>query len=249
VASIEISEERGVRYLHFGSPWVQGAMRIARPWSLELEYTREMMMALLVHPGEEWPASVLQIGLGCGSITKFLHRYRAAAKLTVVEIEPQVVAAARQFFKLPEESARLRIDIGDGHDYLAAQGRSFDFIAVDGFDDKGRSGMLDTVPFYLNARRRLSRRGIMAVNLLDRRRGVAPSVARIKEAFDDRVVVLPPCEAGNTVALAAAGDANAESFDDLRASAEALKAKTGLNLLPTVARLIEAHPRAHQLKL
>jgi spermidine synthase len=40
MASIEISEERGVRYLHFGSPWVQGAMRIARPWALELEYTR-----------------------------------------------------------------------------------------------------------------------------------------------------------------------------------------------------------------
>lgn len=238
-----------MRYLHFGSPWVQGAMRIARPWSLELEYTREMMMALVVHPGEEWPASVLQVGLGCGSITKFLYRHRPGAKVTVVEIEPQVVAAARQFFKLPEESARLRIEIGDGHDYMATHERAFDLIAVDGFDDKGRSGMLDTVPFYLNARRRLTRRGIMAVNLLDRRRGVAPSVGRIREAFDDRVLVLPPCEAGNTVALAAAGDANAESFDDLRASAAALKAKTGLNLLPTLARLIEAHPGTRALKL
>jgi spermidine synthase len=35
--SIEISEERGVRYLHFGSRLVQGARRIARPWSFELE--------------------------------------------------------------------------------------------------------------------------------------------------------------------------------------------------------------------
>ena len=26
---IEVSEEAGVRYLHFGSDWVQGAMRIA----------------------------------------------------------------------------------------------------------------------------------------------------------------------------------------------------------------------------
>ncbi len=50
VGSIEVSEEAGVRYLHFGSPWVQGAMRIARPWSLELEYTRDMMMALLLRP-------------------------------------------------------------------------------------------------------------------------------------------------------------------------------------------------------
>ena len=34
--SVDISEEAGVRYLHFGSDWVQGAMRIARPWALEL---------------------------------------------------------------------------------------------------------------------------------------------------------------------------------------------------------------------
>ena len=228
-----------MRYLHFGSPWVQGAMRIARPWSLELEYTREMMMALVLRPGPQWPASVLQIGLGSASITKFLYRYRPGAKVTVVEIEPQVVAAARQFFKLPEDSGRLRIEIGDGHDYMVACDRKFDFIALDGFDDRGRSGMLDTVPFYLNCRQRLTRHAMMAVNLLDRRRGVAPSVDRLREAFDDRVLVLPPCEAGNTVALAATGDAIGESFDDLRAAAQALKAATGLNLLPALARFIE----------
>ena len=47
--SIDISEEAGVRYLHFGSSWVQGAMRIARPFALELDYTREMMTPLLLH--------------------------------------------------------------------------------------------------------------------------------------------------------------------------------------------------------
>jgi spermidine synthase len=46
--NIDISEEAGVRYLHFGSSWVQGAMRIARPFALELDYTREMMVPLLL---------------------------------------------------------------------------------------------------------------------------------------------------------------------------------------------------------
>ena len=44
--SVDISEDGGVRNLHFGSEWIQGAMRIARPWSLELAYTREMMAGL-----------------------------------------------------------------------------------------------------------------------------------------------------------------------------------------------------------
>ncbi len=44
--SIDVREEAGVRTLHFGSDWIQGAMRIARPWNLELDYTREMMVSL-----------------------------------------------------------------------------------------------------------------------------------------------------------------------------------------------------------
>src|SRR5690349_8452112 len=102
MASIEISEQKGVRSLHFGSPWVQGAMRIARPWALELEYTRQMMAPLLLHD-DSWPATVLQIGLGAGSLTRYLLRARPYARQVIVELSTDVVAAARQFFKLPED--------------------------------------------------------------------------------------------------------------------------------------------------
>jgi spermidine synthase len=240
MASIEISEERGVRYLHFGSPWVQGAMRIARPWSLELEYTREMLMPMVLRAEAAWPASVLQVGLGSASLTKFLHRHRPDARLTVVEIAPPVVAAARQFFRLPDESPRLRIEIADGHDYMAASRRRFDLILVDAFDDKGRSGMLDSIPFYLNCRARLGDGGMIAVNFLDRRKGAKAGIERLRAAFDDRVLALPPSEPGNTVAIAATGAALRESFDELRIAAVRLKEATGLNLLPTLARLTGA---------
>jgi len=240
MASIEISEEHGVRYLHFGSHMVQGAMRIARPWSLELEYTREMMMPLLLRTAHGWPASVLQVGLGSASITKFLYRHRPKARITVVEIVPGVVAAARQYFKLPEDCARLQVEIGDGHDYMATTHRRFDLILVDGFDENGRMGMLDTVPFYLNCRERLTTRGMVAINLLERRGGVKASIARVREAFGDRVLVLPPTEAGNTVALAAGGQTIRVSFDEVHASALELRAETGLDLRPTLARLVVA---------
>ena len=241
MASIETSEEDGVRYLHFGSHWVQGAMRIARPWALELEYTREMMMPLLLRADQpDWPKSVLQVGLGAASITKFLHRHHPEAKLTVVEITPAVVATARQSFKLPEDPGRLAIEIGDGREFMAAAAPRFDFILIDGFDAKGRAGKLDSVPFYRDCMERLTRQGMLAVNLLDRRKGVAASVERIREVFAKRVLVLPAGEAGNTVVLAARGRAIGESFDDLRSAALRLKAETGLNLLPTLARLVHA---------
>jgi spermidine synthase len=242
VTAITISEEHGVRYLHFGSSWVQGAMRIARPWSLELEYTRDLMFPLLLHPDADWPSSVLQIGLGSASVTKYLYRNRPGARITVVEILPEVVAAARQYFKLPEDPDRIRIEIADGHDYAGgSRGGRFDLILVDGYDDKGRPGMLDTVPFYMNCRERLARGGTMAVNMLTRRRGADPSVGRIREAFGERVVVIPPSDAGNAVALATTGPAIHASFTELRTAARALHAATGLNLLPALARLEEAN--------
>lgn len=88
--SIDVSEAAGVRYLHFGSEWVQGAMRVARPFALELEYTREMMLPLLLAPDEGWPPRVLAIGLGAGSVVKFLHRYCPQSSITVVEIDPRM---------------------------------------------------------------------------------------------------------------------------------------------------------------
>ncbi len=234
---IDISEAAGVRYLHFGSDWIQGAMRIARPWALELDYTREMMAGLLLRPDPAWPRRALLIGLGAGSLTKFLHRYRPQTRITVVEIEPRVVAAARHHFKLPDEDARFHVVIGDGAHYVMESDREFDLILVDGFDADARAGILDTLPFYLNCRQRLSGEGLMVANLLSRRRDFRDSVNRIRDAFEGRAVAFPSCDSGNAVAIAAQGSPIAQSFDDLRSDAMALKKVTGLNLAPTLVRL------------
>jgi spermidine synthase len=237
---IDISEEAGVRYLHFGSEWIQGAMRIARPWNLELEYTREMMASLLLRDDARWPRKVLLIGLGAASLTKFLYRHYPLAHLTVVEIEPDVVAAARQFFKLPEDTKRINLVIGDGVEYVANNDKKFDLILVDGYDEDASSGALDTLLFYQWCRARLSDEGILSVNLLTSNGRLDASLSRIAEAFDDRVLGFPSCESGNAIALAAAGNPIEISLDDMKESALALKEATGLNLLPTLTRLAKA---------
>lgn len=233
MASIQVSEEKGVRFLHFGSRWVQGAMRIGRPWALELEYTRLMMMPLAVHGDRTWPASVLQVGLGSASFTRFLHRHRPQSRITVVEILPEVVAAARQFFKLPEDD-RVQVEIADGHDWLIGTRRRFDLILVDAFDAKGRSGMIDSEPFYINCRDHLARGGIASFNLMTRTRAAAPAIARIRAAFGERVWVLPQAEAGNVAVLAGVLPPTEETLRTLRVSARVLKDATGLNLLPAL---------------
>jgi spermidine synthase len=237
--SIDISEQDGVRYLHFGSEWIQGAMRLRNPNALELNYTREMMAGLLLKP-DDWPRNALLIGLGAASLTRFIHHHCPHTRVHVIEIEPRVVAAARQFFHLPEESQRLTIQINCGARFVLETERRFDYILVDGFDEDARPGVLDTLPFYQAARSRLSARGIMAVNLLGRSRGYQASVERIIKAFDNRVVAFPSCDSGNVITLAADGEAIELSLADMRTRARELKAHTGLDLLPTVSRLEQA---------
>jgi spermidine synthase len=242
---IDISEEAGVRYLHFGSEWVQGAMRIRRPNALELAYTREMMAGLVLRDAlpiaaSGWPAGALVIGLGAASLVKFLYHHCPQTHIDVVEIAPQVVAAARQFFRLPAEDGRLSIHIGDGAAWVREAGCHYDYVLVDGFDRNARAGALDTLPFYEALRPRLSATGLVSVNLFGRSRGYKASLERLFRAFDDRALAFPSCDSGNVVAFAAAGEAIALPAAELRERARALKAATALDLVPTVARLEQA---------
>ncbi|MDX5444983.1 MAG: fused MFS/spermidine synthase [Zoogloeaceae bacterium] len=236
---IDVSEEAGVRYLHFGSDWVQGAMRIRDPNALELQYTREMMAGLLLRD-EDWPRSVLTIGLGAGSVTKFIHHHCPQARQTVVEIEPRVIAAARHFFALPDPDQRLTVETGDGADYVQRGERRFDHVLVDGYDAKARSGALDTPAFYAAVRARLSDQGLMAVNLFGSARGFDATLARICKAFDGRVLAFPSCDSGNVIVFAATGEEIALPLADMRERARTLKTRTGLDLLPAISRLEQA---------
>lgn len=238
--SIDIREAAGVRTLHFGSEWIQGAMRIARPWHLELDYTREMMVSLLLRADDRFPRRVLLIGLGTASLTKYLYRHFPLSKLTVVEINPGVVAAARQFFKLPDDPQRIQIQVADGADFLLGNTQQWDLILLDGFDADARAGVLDTETFYLMCRAHLSEVGILAVNLLGHSRGFKASVERIQSAFDGRALCFPSCDSGNAIAFAATGDEVALALDDLKEAAQTLKTRTGLNLLPTLSRVESA---------
>ncbi len=237
MSSIDIREEAGVRTLHFGSDWIQGAMRIARPWRLELDYTQDMMASLLFREEPHFPRKALLIGLGAASLTKFLYRHYSDTELTVVEIDPAVVAAARQFFKLPEDPKRLRIVIDDGARFVERNGRAYDLILVDGFDANARAGELDSPLFYERCRERLSRNGILAVNLIGRNRSFRKSVERLSAAFDGQALAFPACEGGNVIAFASGREPVKITLAALRKQAGQLRKNSGLNLLPTLSRL------------
>ena len=79
-----------MRYLHFGTEWIQGGMRVSRPYALELAYQQEMMAPGLFLPE---PRRIVQLGLGAAALTKFCYRNVPSADVVVVEAGQQPGAA------------------------------------------------------------------------------------------------------------------------------------------------------------
>ncbi|MES2354442.1 MAG: fused MFS/spermidine synthase [Pseudomonadota bacterium] len=234
---IEVFEERGIRYLQFGPDCIQSAMRISRPYSLVLDYTRAMMMALLLQPA---PRHALIIGLGAGSVAKFLYHHYPSTRITVVEINPKVVTVARTYFCVPEESAHFSIQVGDGFTYVQESKRHFDIILVDGFDHNSRAGPLESISFYTACCARLSEHGVMAANLLGEERGFKATTERIALAFSGRAFQLRPSKAGNVVMLGLGAATDSLDEETLRERAGVLKEKTSLNVAFALPKQWEA---------
>ena len=163
-----LSEEDGVRYLHFGSPWVQGAMRIARPWQLELAYQQQMMACALF---TSRPKRIVQLGLGAAALTKFCYRNLPSARITVVEISAQVIDTARRSFALPQDDERLEVVQADAREYLGDRRRAgrADWLQVDLYDAAARGPVFDDAEFYDLCRRVLRRPGVACFNLFGSR--------------------------------------------------------------------------------
>jgi spermidine synthase len=199
-APVTLSEQDGVRYLHFGTEWVQGAMRLRKPDWIELEYAQQMMTWMLFN---EQPQHIVQLGLGTGALTKFCYRQFPQARVTAVELNPSVIAICASMFKLPPNDERLSVVEMDALDFVTdgANAGRVDVLQVDLYDATARGPVLDTPDFYRACAACLAPRGIMTVNLFGDHPSYAKNLKAMRFAFDD-VICLPEVHEGNVVAIA-----------------------------------------------
>jgi len=232
--AVYISEKFGVRSLHIGSDTIQSSMRISTPNDLELAYTRSMMGFLLF---SEMPERVIMIGLGGGSLAKFIYHRLPQASTTVVEINRNVVAIARQYFDVPADCTRFTVVIGDGAEYMNRDGSSVDVVVVDGYDAESHVAELSNEPFYLACRRRLNPGGVLVVNLWGSDRRFNDILRRIETAFPAGTVCLPAEKPGNIIVFAFRDFPGSQTWDGLEQRARSLCDRYGLEFPRFVASL------------
>jgi len=206
---VNFSDCGDIRYLHLGTEWVQGSMLLDKPFDIELEYVQRMMAWLLFIPRATVAARhAMQLGLGSGALTKFCWR-KLRMKTTAVELNPQVIAACRLWFKLPADDARLSVVLGDAAEVVAQEQRhgSVDVLQVDLYDHEAAAPVLDDEAFYGGCAALLAEGGVMAVNLFGRDARFERSARRIASAFGPgRVTWLTPTKEGNAIVLALKSD-------------------------------------------
>jgi spermidine synthase len=224
-APVTLSEMDGVRYLHFGTEWVQGAMRIRKPDWPELEYAQQMMAWMLFIDA---PQHIVQLGLGTGALTKFCYRQFEQANVTAVELNPSVIDICNSMFKLPPEDARLQILEMDALNYVNEDvaPNSLDVLQVDLYDATAKGPVLDTPEFYQACCNALNENGIMTVNLFGDHPSYAKNLKAMKFAFET-VISLPEVHDGNVIAIAFKQKPELD-FKALYERANAIKAATKL---------------------
>lgn len=197
---------------------IQSVMLRDDPNELVLDYTRTMMGCLLLNPA---PAHALMIGLGGGSIPKYCHAHLPGTDITVVEINPDVIAL-RNDFVIPADDERFRILCADGAAFVKEPPQRYDWIMVDGYDGQGLPEALCTRSFYQRCKAALTDAGLLILNLQADTTQCRQLTARLNKLFDGQVLVIESDEGGNEIILAGSARTMSQSLQGFAARWEAL---------------------------
>lgn len=235
---VEVSEKDGMRYLHLGSSTVQSAMKVADPVELVLSYTRAMM-GFLLFCGR--PQHAVMIGLGGGSLTKFLYHRVPTTRVSVIENNAKVIQIARQCFLVPDDDERLHVELGDGQAWVEAHPQSCDVLMVDGYDGHSQVEALSTEDFYAAARSALDPAGILVVNLWSSDKRFDAYLQRIERCFE-ALALVPAERRGNVIALGFCRKPREARWSRLRAQAAELERRYGLDFRQMLDGMRELNP-------
>lgn len=235
---IHFSEAAGLRHLHVGGSAIQSAMRIDDPDDLALAYTRAMMASLLFQPE---PRDVIMIGLGGGSMAKWVYKHLPRTRTAAIEVDLRVVSAAHRMFQLPLGRKRLRVLVGDGADYVARHPGSADLVFLDAFVNHRQAPSVRTAEFYRAARQALRRDGVLAINFMSDDPGLRAYLRRLAAAFEGRLACLRAIGEDNLVVFAFADDPGVITPASLVGRAIALQRRYGLEFRTFAERLRPLH--------
>ncbi|MBF5038077.1 polyamine aminopropyltransferase [Methylophilus sp. 13] len=236
---VEVTEMDGVRSMHLGSPTIQSSMSVKDPFALVLAYSWGAMSSLLFKPDAR---KLLLVGLGGGSIAKYVWKYCPQIKQTVVELNPQVIQVARSHFFVPDDDARLQIIEGDGIAYLQQHPGSVDWLMMDAFGSNGLPPDFCTQAFFDDCADALTPDGLFTINLWGSDKKFDIYMQRMEQTFDQRVLMMPTGKPGNIIVFGFKAELPIPDLATLRKRSQDAMQTHRINFPGLIDRLQGANP-------
>ncbi|MCU7904676.1 MAG: methyltransferase [Candidatus Thiodiazotropha sp. (ex Epidulcina cf. delphinae)] len=156
----QVLEHEGLRWVSLNDGSIASMMLLNEPAYPLLEYIKGLLCCLLFSPR---PGSLLNLGLGCGSIERFVLSQLPDIALVTVEIDPLMIELSRDFFYLP---ASHPVSLDSAERFLKKNQQKFDIVLCDIHLKRGTATPLRTLSFYQDAAQALTKEGVLALNLL-----------------------------------------------------------------------------------
>jgi spermidine synthase len=230
-----IFETAHERRMHFTNRATQSAMSFSDPDALITQYTRKMMAFLLFNPD---PGHIVMIGLGGGSLAKFCYRHLPRAKITVVEINADVIAL-RDEFCIPKDDDRFRVVHDDGVRYLERLDETVDVLLIDAFDADGIALSLAESDFYSCAARCLPQNGVFVMNFWGPCERYVENLLQARAAFGDSLLLVPVSGDANVLLFAFKRAPPQSITDEVEALAQRLRMRLLLDFPRYLRRICQ----------
>lgn len=173
LGTIEVVDiQQKVRSLHFGNKTQQSAMLLNNPYLLIHKYAQAMVLPLCWVKAKK----VLVLGLGSGSIIKYLYNYFPNIHIDAVELRPKVIELASEYFLLPNCNERFQVYNESAFEWLdkhntdnnIEEADKYDLIIVDMFltSKAGKDITIDVSSTINKLYNLLTENGVIAFNQL-----------------------------------------------------------------------------------
>jgi hypothetical protein len=127
-------------------------------------YLDEFALGPVVVPAKK----LLVLGMGAGGSIQAARAVAPAIEIDAVEIDPEVVRVAGEFFGMPQNDPKLRVHIADARPWLAEHEAKSDLVNIDLFQGGPYVPFyLTTVEFFELVRARMTDDGVLMVNVYD----------------------------------------------------------------------------------
>ena len=176
--AVLVTDEEGIRYLKFGNRTKQGAMDLSSPDTAYFEYQQAMLSVFDDGAFER----CLCLGLGAGSMPKFIHQNGLCQSIDVVEINPVVIDVARAHFQLPKE---VTVHNADALDFVVGTRMVYDLVMVDLFNKSGTPINFKLLSFYKRLKRVVRSGGVVVVNMWASDFGDLLLEEKLRTVFDE----------------------------------------------------------------